>query len=183
MSVGKPPTITLSSVLILPLFFFEDALDLLAIWVVQSLRGKNSGRYSWAVFFLRKAVPYYFWTASNLQVASCTDRKKNISASSFPILMNLAASRLQSLSCWTSLSFEKQLESETASIVIPSQPRCFPHCMSCFSVYDKDGFGGLQVIENTKGSKSEMSNPKTIQRVSWKSQYSLSRMTINDSAR
>ena len=64
-------------------------------------------------------MPYYFWTASNLQVASCTDRKKNISASSFPILMNLAASRLQSLSCWTSLSDEKQLESETASIVIP----------------------------------------------------------------
>ena len=77
-------------------------------------------------------MPYYFWTASNLQVASCTDRTKNISASSFPILMNLAASRLQSLSCWTSLSFEKQLESETASIVIPSQSGCFPHCMSCF---------------------------------------------------
>ena len=69
MSVGWPPTITLSSVLIMR---FQDALDFLAIWVIlQSLRGENL-QLEWAVFFQKIVVTILLISgAAHWQPATC----------------------------------------------------------------------------------------------------------------
>ena len=77
MSVGRPPTITLSPVLIMR---FQDDLGFLAIWVVlESLRGKNL-QLEWVgkfIFFRGSAVHLISGQPCNLQARGHQDSKNN----------------------------------------------------------------------------------------------------------